>query len=57
MDVFDRLQADDVKQAAVIMASFVYQAAMRDERLPRKPLAGEIISAGSEPQPAAAGKD
>jgi hypothetical protein len=37
MDVFDRIQADDMKQAATIMAAFVYQTAMRDEKLPRKP--------------------
>jgi hypothetical protein len=43
MDVLDRLQEEDVKQAAVIMASFVYHAAMRDERLPRKALTGEIV--------------
>ncbi|HEV7905543.1 MAG TPA: M20/M25/M40 family metallo-hydrolase [Pyrinomonadaceae bacterium] len=36
-DVFDRIQADDMKQAATIMAAFVYQAAMRDEKLRRKP--------------------
>ena len=36
-DVYDRIQADDMKQAAVIMASFVYNTAMRDEKLPRKP--------------------
>jgi carboxypeptidase Q len=35
-DVFDRIQADDMKQAAVIMASFIYQTANRDEKLPRK---------------------
>jgi hypothetical protein len=38
-DVFDRIQADDMKQAATIMAAFVYNAAMRDEKLPRKPMA------------------
>jgi Zn-dependent M28 family amino/carboxypeptidase len=38
-DVFDRIQAEDMKQAAVIMASFVYNAAMMDEKLPRKPVA------------------
>ena len=38
MDVFDRIQADDMKQASVIMAAFVYNAAMREEKLPRKPL-------------------
>jgi hypothetical protein len=36
-DVFDRIQSDDMKQAATIMAVFAYQAAMRDEKLPRKP--------------------
>jgi carboxypeptidase Q len=40
MDVFDRVQADDMKQAATIMAAFVYQTAMRDEKLPRKPAPG-----------------
>jgi hypothetical protein len=38
MDVYDRLQSDDLKQAAVIVASFVYDAAMRDKMLPRKPI-------------------
>jgi carboxypeptidase Q len=37
-DVFDRIQADDMKQAATIMAAFIYNAAMRDEKLPRKPM-------------------
>ena len=37
MDVYDRLQADDLKQAAVIVASFVYEAAVREQMLPRKP--------------------
>lgn len=38
MDVYDRLQPEDLKQAAVIVASFVYDAAMRDQMLPRKPI-------------------
>jgi carboxypeptidase Q len=38
MDVYDRLQTDDLRQAAVIVASFVYHAAMRDAMLPRKPI-------------------
>lgn len=38
MDVYDRALKGDLMQASVIMASFVYHAAMRDERLPRKPL-------------------
>jgi hypothetical protein len=36
-DVYDNIQADDMKQAAVILASFVYNTATRDEKLPRKP--------------------
>ncbi len=36
MDSYDHLQPDDLKQAATIVASFVYNAAMRDEKLPRK---------------------
>jgi carboxypeptidase Q len=35
-DVFDRIQEDDMKQVATIMAAFVYNTAMRDEKLPRK---------------------
>ena len=38
MDVYDRLQPDDLKQMAVIVAGFVYDAAQRDQMLPRKPL-------------------
>ncbi len=38
MDVYDRIQRGDVMQSAVIMASFVYHTAMRDQMLPRKPM-------------------
>jgi carboxypeptidase Q len=38
MDVYDRLQPEDLKQISVIVASFVYNAAMRDQMLPRKPI-------------------
>ncbi len=38
MDVYDRLQKTDLMQASAIMASFVYNAATRDQMLPRKPL-------------------
>jgi carboxypeptidase Q len=41
MDTYDYLQIDDMKQAAVIVASFVYQAANRPDLLPRKPLVKE----------------
>jgi Zn-dependent M28 family amino/carboxypeptidase len=37
MDVFDRLVADDMKHNATVVAAFVYLAANRDEKLPRKP--------------------
>ena len=37
-DVYDRLQRDDLMQAAVVVATFAYQAAVRDEMFPRKPL-------------------
>ncbi len=43
MDVWERLQAEDMKQASVIMAAFVYNAAMRDEKFPRKPLPANVI--------------
>ncbi len=38
MDTYDHLIADDLKQAATIVAAFVYDAAMRDEKIPRKEL-------------------
>jgi carboxypeptidase Q len=39
MDLWDRVQADDLKQMATIVATFVYQAANRADQFPRKPLA------------------
>ena len=38
LDVYEEALPDDLKQAAAILATFVYQACMRDEMLPRKPL-------------------
>jgi hypothetical protein len=38
MDTYERLQAGDLKQAATVEAIFVYNTAMRDQMLPRKPL-------------------
>jgi carboxypeptidase Q len=43
-DVFDRIQADDMKQAATIMAAFIYNAATIDQKIPRK------APASSEPR-------
>ena len=37
-DVYDRIQAEDLKQTAVILAAFAYDAAMADEKVPRKPV-------------------
>ena len=38
LDTYERLSEPDLKQAAVIMAVFVYNTAQRDAMLPRKPL-------------------
>ena len=35
MDVFDRVQRDDMVQQATVIAVFAYTTAMRDEKLPR----------------------
>ena len=37
-DVYERLSPEDLKQAAVVEAIFVYNTAMRDPMLPRAPL-------------------
>ena len=44
MDVADHISRGDLMQASAVMATFVYNTAMRDEMLPRKPL--------PKPQPA-----
>lgn len=38
LDSYDHLKPEDLRQAAVIMASFLWNAANRDEPLPRMPL-------------------
>jgi carboxypeptidase Q len=42
LDVYDRLQKTDLMQAAVVLATFVYDAATRPERLPRRPLTRDV---------------
>jgi carboxypeptidase Q len=37
-DTYDKLSEDDLKQAATIVASFVYHTSQRDEMIPRKDL-------------------
>ncbi|GAB3327449.1 M28 family metallopeptidase [Larkinella ripae] len=41
MDTYDHLIADDLKQASTIVASFVYNAAMRDQKIPLKTATAE----------------
>jgi hypothetical protein len=36
LDFFDTIPVEDLMKNAVIMATFVYQAAMSDQRIPRK---------------------
>ena len=36
MDTYDHLVPDDLKQAATIVAAFVYNTAQRDQKIPRK---------------------
>jgi carboxypeptidase Q len=38
IDVYDHVEPGDLMQASAIMATFVYNTAMRSEMLPRKPL-------------------
>jgi hypothetical protein len=49
LDVYDRLQKEDLMQASVVLASFLYEAAQRDERFPRKPLSPRQL--GPQPTP------
>jgi hypothetical protein len=53
MDVYERLQKEDLMQASVVIACFVYNAAMRDAMLPRKPMPKDEPAA--QPTPGAKG--
>jgi len=46
MDVYDRIQQQDMEQMAVIEAVFVYNAATRAEKLPRKDLPAPTPAGG-----------
>jgi hypothetical protein len=37
VDTAERIKEQDLKQSAIILASFAYHAAMRTERIPRAP--------------------
>lgn len=53
-DVYDRIQPDDMKQAAAIMAAFVLNTANREEKLPRKPTPNLVpFNSGGTPTPTA----
>lgn len=56
MDVYERIQREDMMQASVILASFLYHTAMRDEMLPRKPLPKEAVLETPKEDPAKAAK-
>lgn len=47
MDSYDHLIADDLKQMSVIVAAFVYNTAMRSEKIPRKELPKPRNSGGN----------
>jgi hypothetical protein len=46
MDVYERVQANDMMRNAVIVASFAMNTANRDEKLPRKPIPKPTPPAG-----------
>jgi Zn-dependent M28 family amino/carboxypeptidase len=41
-DVYERLQRDDLMQASVVLATFVWHAANREGKLPRKPTPKDV---------------
>ena len=52
MDTYEHLQSADLKQIAVVEAIFVYNAAMREQMIPRKPLPHpELLEQQSKPLP------
>ena len=56
IDTYEHLAEADMKQAAVVMASFLYQAAMLDGPFPRKPLPVEPPKKDEKKPAAAAAK-
>jgi carboxypeptidase Q len=50
MDTYDRVQRDDMIQQATVIAVFAFDAAMRDEKLPRKALPPAQRARGSSQQ-------
>ena len=54
MDTYERVSPDALRKAAVIMATVLYDAAMRDAKIPRKPMPKE--EPRPTPTPSAEGK-
>nr|MBA3912885.1 M20/M25/M40 family metallo-hydrolase [Terriglobales bacterium] len=52
MDVYDRLQMDDLKQMAVIVATWALETANRDQMLPRKPIEKPLPAQPDKPEDA-----
>jgi hypothetical protein len=46
LDVYEHIRPDDLQQAATIMAGFVYNAAMCNDMIPRKPIRPDDPPAG-----------
>jgi hypothetical protein len=51
--ICERLQREDLMQPSVVLATFVWQASMRDAKLPRKPMPKENPNPSPTPTPAA----
>jgi hypothetical protein len=49
MDTYDRVNKNDLMQASVIVATFVYQTAIRDTMIPRKDLPKAKAASASRP--------
>lgn len=56
VDAFDHALPEDMKQAAVVLATLAYNAAIADARLPRKPMPAERSSEEQADQKAQADK-
>lgn len=54
LDTFERLEREDLVQASIVMAAFLWDAAERDGLLPRKPLPRATDGPAAEKQPAPA---
>lgn len=54
LDTFERLKREDLVQASIVMATFLWQAANREELLPRKPFPTEPVKQEKTTAPPAA---